>query len=175
MAFDITDLPIGAVQRTAINSRFSKVKAFLLSIQGTNLKAGTVPNSALDHGRATFCMECHYTGDLPTLGSATLDGFALPNLDGAAYSAWKVRSLSAFVRVRTTPSTDTVTVTKNGSTIATLAFTSLTAATPYQASFTEDTGVTTDVYKFVYTKVGGVGLTDFSMRLFFSAAHVANS
>ena len=76
----------------------------------------------------------------------------------------------------TNGATGLVLVTKDGATIITLSMSSLTAGTPLApVSISEDTSATANEWKFIYTKVAGAGLTDFSMRLFFSAAHVANS
>lgn len=174
VAINISDLQNGDLIKTGVNNRFSKIKGFLQSIPGTFLQAGSVNVDRLANQRAIFCVESRVEDLSGHADMDVLDGFKLPQLDGASYSAWKFRSYCVFARVVTHVAGNNLLVKKAGSTIATISM-NIAAGGATRSSITEDTSATDDSWQVVYQKSGAPTYTDVTLRLYFSAQLIANS
>lgn len=175
MALDIQNIVNGDLWRTAVNNRFATMKAYLQNIPGTALVAASVGLDRLAKQRAIFTFDTRIEDLSGHANADILDGFKLPQLDTAAYAAWKCYSYSVFARVATAAGSNYLRVKKAAATLKDIDLGALSAGTPARGTLTAaDTTATDDEWTIVYVKSGAPTLTDVTLRLFFSAQLVTN-
>ena len=175
MAIDIPDLPVGAISRTALNNRFAKIKAYLQSIPGAAIVAGSVTRDRLEQQRAIFTFDSRIEDLSDHANNDILDGFTLPQLDVANYLAWKFYSFSIFARAASAAGSNYLRIKNGVTTIKDVDLSLLAAGGPQSGTAAAAaTGATADNWTIVYVKSGAPTLTDVTLRLFFSAQHITN-
>lgn len=159
---------IGAVVEGALNS-----------LDGANIQAATVPQTALAKGKAVFTQCFSLESNLnATTNASVVNGWAfiLPNFDGAALTSTitylGASVVSGFIN---TSSSSTLTVRSNTATMHTITLTTVnTNNTP--VAFAPAAAVNTSSGKIIdvlWTSAGSPQLANTSITLWFSMPHVA--
>jgi hypothetical protein len=87
----------------AVNNALGELDAQITQADGANLEDGSVPNSKLALGKATFCPAFTRVASLTTSNVSNLFSFRLPPVDGASSGNWRYLGMSVSANVLTTP------------------------------------------------------------------------
>lgn len=169
----IPDAAAGDVQLDALNERMALVEAALNDIDGADIEAASVPNSALAKPKhivpITICFEA-------LSGLSSGDDVAvikLPPIDGEVNSTWKYLGASYGFRVCTPAASNSLVIKQGSDTEQTLDINDSGLTTPSTSMLATPVDTSSDiVWTVEYTKSGSPTYTGLTLVLFFSLEHV---